>query len=278
MLDINSWELSSFTGAFHNRDEIDEGGKIILPNSVMVRLSAAPTLRSPMLFRIENLPASDGNADPAVSTDACATHCGVLEFTAEEGTCTIPLWVYTQLGLGVGENVRVTLVELQHGNFVRLRPQESEFLRLSNPRIVLERFLSRFSALTVGDVLQLKYNKKLYLLHVDGLTAKYKGRNVAQNAVCIVETDVEVEFLPALFDSEGTASSEKMVSTSSTQESRDADVNPAGPSFSHINFLAPSENARAAAFYKSQTIPNKTDSSPATEEPKFPGQGRKLSD
>ena len=67
-------------------EEITHGGKIIMPPSALEKLSRL-NISYPMLFKL-----SSGN------NDSC-THCGVLEFVAEEGRIYVPHWVRVSLSL-----------------------------------------------------------------------------------------------------------------------------------------------------------------------------------
>ena len=62
---------------------IEEGDKIILPPSAFDRL-ARMTIEYPMLFEI-------------TSSIGKRSHCGVLEFTSEEGSCYLPSWMMQNL-------------------------------------------------------------------------------------------------------------------------------------------------------------------------------------
>ena len=61
-------------------EEIKHGGKIIMPPSALEKL-ARLNISYPMLFKLTN-----------AKQDRC-THCGVLEFVAEEGRIYVPHWV-----------------------------------------------------------------------------------------------------------------------------------------------------------------------------------------
>jgi ubiquitin fusion degradation protein 1 len=69
-----------FSAAMAGRSGIDEGDKILLPPSALEVL-ARMNVEYPMLFELTN--------------DALGkkTHCGVLEFSAEEGKCFMPFWM-----------------------------------------------------------------------------------------------------------------------------------------------------------------------------------------
>lgn len=85
-----------------------------------------------------------------------------------------------------GAIVTVKNTSLSKATFVRFKPQSVDFLDVSNPRIVLEQALRKFTCLTVGDVIQIQYSGVVYRLKVTELKPS--------NAVSIVETDCEVDF------------------------------------------------------------------------------------
>lgn len=126
-----------------------------------------------MLFRLTN-------------SDNRTTHCGVLEFTAEEGTCYIPFWMMQNLLIEEGSVVTVTNVSLPKASFVKLQPQSVDFLEISNPRAVLEHALRNFSCVTKGDVIQIPYNNKNFHFALQEVQP--------QDAACIIETDCNVDF------------------------------------------------------------------------------------
>ena len=64
--------------------DIDEGDKIFLPPSALDRL-ARMNVEYPMLFEVVN------------DFVGKKTHCGVLEFSAEEGWCYMPFWMMQNL-------------------------------------------------------------------------------------------------------------------------------------------------------------------------------------
>lgn len=120
------------------------------------------------------------------STENRSTHCGVLEFTAEEGTCYIPFWMMQNLLIEEGAVITVTNVSLPKASFVKLQPQSVDFLEISNPRAVLEHALRNFSCVTKGDVIQIPYNSKNYHFALKEVQP--------QDAACIIETDCNVDF------------------------------------------------------------------------------------
>jgi len=110
----------------------------------------------------------------------------VLEFTAPEGTCYLPYWMMSNLTLTEGKRIRVRNVSLPKATFVKFQPQSVDFLDITNPRAVLEYKLRSFSCVTVGDHLAFSYNDKKYYLEVKDVKP--------QDAACIIEADVNVDF------------------------------------------------------------------------------------
>ena len=90
-------------------------------------------------------------------------HCGVMEFSAEEGVCYLPYWMMQNLLLESGGIVEVRNVTLQKGSFVKLQPHSTAFTQLNNPRVVLERALRNFSCLTTGDTIAIQHGQRTAL-------------------------------------------------------------------------------------------------------------------
>lgn len=114
------------------------------------------------------------------------THCGVLEFTAEEGSCVVPFWMMQNLLIEEGAILTVTNVSLPKASFVKFQAQHVDFLEISNPRAVLEHALRNFSCITKGDVICVPYNSKNYHFEIKEVQP--------QDAACIIETDCNVDF------------------------------------------------------------------------------------
>ena len=163
--------------SFADRSDAEAGDKLLLPPSALDRL-AALHVEYPMLFRLE------------APESGRATHCGVLEFVADEGVAYLPAWMMQNLALAEGDTVRLASASLPKATFVKLRPHTSDFLDISDPRAVLERALRGFSCLTAGDAICLPYNAKRF--YIDVVEATPGG------AVSVIETDCEVDFAPPL--------------------------------------------------------------------------------
>ncbi|KAK9090615.1 hypothetical protein Sjap_023792 [Stephania japonica] len=132
----------------------------------------------PMLFELRN------------ATTERVSHCGVLEFTAEEGIIYIPHWMMENLLLQEGDIVRMKNVTLPKGTYMKLQPHTKDFLDISDPKAILETTLRNFSCLTTGDCIMVAYNDKKY--YIDIVETR------PSNAISIIETDCEVDFAPPL--------------------------------------------------------------------------------
>ncbi|CAI9733282.1 recognition factor in ER-associated degradation 1-like [Octopus vulgaris] len=173
--------------------DVEKGGKIIMPTSALDKLTRTKIMY-PMLFKLSNV---EKNRH---------THCGVLEFVADEGLVYLPYWMMKNLLLDEGTKLTVENVNLPVATFAKFQPQQTEFLDISNPKAVLENALRNFACLTVGDVVAIKYNDKIYELCV--LETK------PGPAVSIIECDMNVEFAPPV----GYQEPHSMHKTSSDEE------------------------------------------------------------
>ncbi|KAH9121370.1 hypothetical protein LEN26_010702 [Aphanomyces euteiches] len=159
--------------SFCDKAHLEDGDKILLPPSALETL-ARLHIDYPMLFKIKN------EAVERIS------HCGVLEFSAPEGSCYMPYWMMQNMFLTEGGIVNIQNVTLPKATFAKIRPQSTDFHDITNPRAVLEATLRKFSCMTIGDTISIKYNNKNYLLDVRELRPA--------DAVCIIETDCELDF------------------------------------------------------------------------------------
>lgn len=166
-----------YPASFIDKAQIENGDKVIMPPSALDRL-ASLHIDYPMLFELRNA------ATERVS------HCGVLEFIAEEGMIYMPYWMMENLLLQEGDFVRVKNVTLPKGTYVKLQPHTKDFLDISNPKAILETTLRNFSCLSTGDSIMVAYNNKKY--YIDIIETK------PSNAISIIETDCEVDFAPPL--------------------------------------------------------------------------------
>jgi len=159
----------------NDKQNVENGGKIILPPSCLEILTQLNTVY-PMLFKLTNEPLGR------------SSHCGVLEFIADEGLCYLPYWMMQNLLLGEGSPIQIESVTLPVASFSKFQPQSTDFLDISNPKAMLENALRHFACLTTGDTIAIRYNDKIYDLKV--LETKPGA------AVSIIECDMDVDFAP----------------------------------------------------------------------------------
>ncbi|XP_023640988.1 ubiquitin fusion degradation protein 1 homolog [Capsella rubella] len=181
---MNGGDASSFEQCYRcypvmfiDKAHLEKGDKIIMPPSALDRL-ASLHIEYPMLFRLSN--------DSVGKT----SHCGVLEFTADEGIVYLPYWMMLNMSLQEGDFLQVKNISLVKGTYIKLQPHTQDFLDISNPKAILETTLRSYSCLTTGDTIMVPYNNKQYFINV--LEAK------PSSAVSIIETDCEVDFAPPL--------------------------------------------------------------------------------
>jgi len=153
--------------------ELNYGGKILLPNSVLDQLVRL-NIQYPMLFKLTNMDCQR------------STHCGVLEFSADEGKCYLPSWMMRQLKLREGDLISIQYVSLPSATYAKFKPQSTSFLQISNPRAVLEVELRKFACLTKNDIIAVEYNDEVLKLKVVEVQPS--------SAVTIIECDMNVEF------------------------------------------------------------------------------------
>jgi ubiquitin fusion degradation protein 1 len=151
---------------------------VIMPPSALDRLTRL-NIHYPMLFQIKN-----------PSTER-ATHCGVLEFIADEGFIHMPSRLMAHLGIQEEQVVLVTNTRLPTATFVKLRPHTKDFLDVSHHKELLEyNIRKKFQCLTAGETIAITEGDRRF--HLDLLETR------PADAVCTLETDCEVDFAPPL--------------------------------------------------------------------------------
>jgi len=176
-IDVFSQLYPCYSGAYCDKNFIDDGGKIILPPSALNQISHMNVVW-PLMLKITN------------PVTGAHTHCGVLEFSAQEGKMFVPFWIMENLGIQPGSSAKCETASLRKGKFVKLRPRKKEFVETADPKVILERKLRDFSCLTHGDTIVIAYNDKRYEIDV----MEVKDDTGPCEAISIVETDLNLEF------------------------------------------------------------------------------------
>ncbi|KAL2882433.1 ubiquitin fusion degradation protein [Colletotrichum sp. CLE4] len=226
------------------RPDLNYGSKIFLPPSALDKVSKLH-VQWPLLMEIIN------------GEKGKHSHAGVLEFVAEEGRAYLPHWMMQTLSLDVGDMIQIKTTSLELAKLVKLQPQSTNFLDISDPKAVLEKAFRNFAALTKGDVFNFEYNDEIYNVAV--LEVKPETDKMG---VCLIETDVEVDFAPPV----GYVEPERQQRGSGTSTPRSGRGGlPAGGLLHSQGSMAQSINYGAIA------------PGSATTDAKFYGEGQKLS-
>ena len=180
---IDIFEMFIETYRAYPANEIDSNNiqlsnNIILPPSALQKLSVQKDFgdtKKPILFRISNINLN------------IFSHCGVSEFTAEEGMCYIPSHLFSRLSLEEGQKVSIRKVNLKPGNYVKLQPHKTEYINLPNFKVILDYNLRNYFCLTENDTIPLKFGKKIY--KIDILECR------PEKAIMTLNTDLEIDFV-----------------------------------------------------------------------------------
>ena len=147
----------AYPASIMGREDIDLSNSIILPPDALQKLSFMPNFgdsKNPILFRILNIELN------------IYTHCGVVEFTAQKGTCYIPSNMFDRLCLEEGQRVNIRATPVGEGKFIKLQPHKTEFIKNKDPKTILEYNLRNYFCVTEGDTISIKFGKKIYKIDV----------------------------------------------------------------------------------------------------------------
>jgi len=173
----------------------EHSGKIILPHYPFRHdLRAGKSLgtaENPVIFRLSNRNRS--------SDDDHRTflYMGLLEFHQDTAELVyLPYWAIQQLGLELGQLVRVQSVEartLAKARSIKIQPVQSDFVtKLEDPRQVIENHLNQhISAVSLNQQLTLSYNDQEYDLLVQELR---DGDNKVLSEADLTNVDLNLEF------------------------------------------------------------------------------------
>ena len=93
------------------------------------------------------------------------------------------------LELETGDLMQIKSTDLPSASLVKLQPQNTNFLDISDPKAVLEKAFRDFATVTKGDIFSFSYNDTVYDVAV--LEVKPTSDKMG---VSMLETDVEVDF------------------------------------------------------------------------------------
>ncbi|KAK6919322.1 Ubiquitin fusion degradation protein Ufd1-like [Dillenia turbinata] len=170
------------------------GDKIKLPPSCFTELSDQGAFdKGPMYFQLSVVhhEFSMDNEASGIQNHR-TTHCGVLEFTADEGSVALPSHVWNNLFPAVSPSaplVEVCYVWLPKGTYAKLQPDGIGFSDIPNHRAVLETSLRQHATLSEGDLITVGHGELTYKLRVLQLKPS--------QSVSVLETDIEVDIVGA---------------------------------------------------------------------------------
>ena len=111
-----------------------------------------------------------------------------------------------------GDLLQIKSTDLPSGAFIKLQPQSTSFLDISDPKAVLENVLRNFSCLTTGDIFSFAYNDEVFEVAVLETKPETKSQ-----AISVHETDLEVDFAAPLGYVEPSRSRDSGTSTPRSQ-------------------------------------------------------------
>ena len=158
--------------------------KILLPESMLFELTKDnhDSLEQKLYFKVANKETQYGEV------------CGVHEFSAPPGVVYLPYHIMESCALQEGNTVKVDLVSPPKGNFMKIRLHNSkEFSKLSNPKVVLEKIISKdYPVVTQGQTIALNYTDLNKVFMIDIVETR------PSEIIEIINTDINVDFDKAL--------------------------------------------------------------------------------
>ena len=170
-------------------EKLNTGDKIILPSSALEELLSAvnnnsENLPSPLTFELRH-----------PHNKQLIVYGGVKEFSSTSiDTMQLPQWMLESLQLDPTQQqqrVIIKLSPLPKGTWAKLRPLSPDATDISDYRAALESHLrGHYNTMSKGQVLTCRYGSQSYPFLVTDLKP--------EQAVCITDTDLEVDLEPLL--------------------------------------------------------------------------------
>lgn len=147
-----------------------------------------------------------------------------------------------------GDLLQIKSTDLPSGTFIKLQPQDSSFLDITDPKAVLENAFRNFSCLTTGDIFTFSYNDTTYSIAV----LETRPEN-DKKAICTLETDLSVDFAaPVGYEEHQAAKAKQRAENSGASTPRSISgaggtLHPTGSMAQAINYaaIAPSSTTPA---------------------------------
>ena len=141
------------TPAYHGREDIAETGYIILDEECLNSLLMEKKTGI-FTFCLINKKTGD------------RVYAGVREFTAKQGEVIAPWWMMEKIKVNEGDNVGIETADLPKATSVIFQPLSDDFMKISNPKVVLERSLKVHPCLTQGSIIPITFANEQYRIKV----------------------------------------------------------------------------------------------------------------
>ena len=135
---------------------LNYSNKILLPSSVLSTLNDEDIMETPFVFRVKNKETQYGMV------------CGVHEFTAPPGVIHISYGLMAQMNINEGDTITIELVQPPKGEYIKIKPHQTEFIELNDPKSILEKHMSEnYPVITKGQSISIKYEGTGKVYHID---------------------------------------------------------------------------------------------------------------
>ncbi len=162
---------------FYNGDNkfMETKDKILMPLSALDILSRL-NIEYPLIFELFRFGFEENK-----------TYCSVLEFTSENNIVYLPQKIMDKLFIGEGENLEIRYVKMQKIQFIKLKPMSCDFLKIMEPKVILEETLKNYTCVSNGDILDVEIEGHKIEVLVTQVLPDGKGMTID----CECEVDFE---------------------------------------------------------------------------------------
>ena len=174
-MDSESRIYGIYTPFSFGRDELEETGQVILPESYLKNLI---NTRYSNVYTFCILNERIGES----------VYAGVQEFTADEGKIIAPWWMMSKIGANEGDQVIVKAVDLPPATRAIFQPLSEDFEKIPKPKVVLEKALRSHPCLTQGSIIPISFANNTYRIRI--------LKTEPLQHVSIRKADIECEIAP----------------------------------------------------------------------------------
>jgi len=159
------------------REQLKYSNKILLPASILHKMDEQDDVEYPLFFKVTNPICEFGRV------------CAVHEFTATEGLVNVPYYILEDLGLQEGSPVTIEYINPPKGSYIKLKPHETEFIELHDPKLILEHIMSKdYPVVTKGQTIVINYKDMNKTYRIDVVDTQ------PSETIKIINTDLDLDF------------------------------------------------------------------------------------